>query len=118
MVDGEDFTKKALSSDGTALTYSLELLPEKSREIYTVNYEAKRASDSNFYTQSVALTDLEITLENRIGERLRIEEVIVHHPQKDELRSDPYDPNHYYFDRAILPGQSFSIRWRMDPSVP
>jgi hypothetical protein len=116
IVDGEDFAEKAtLSSDGTTLTCSLELLPGTSREIYTVSYEVKRASDSNFYTQSIALTDLEIILENRIVEKLSIKEVIVHHPQKDELHRDRYDPNHYYFQRAILPGQSFSVTWRMDP---
>lgn len=115
LIDNTDVLGNAtLSEDGKALTYDLDLEPGQSREVYTVGFEVRRASDMNYYGQSQPVTDLEISLVNKIGERLRIDGVTVYHPQNNNLRLDPYEPYHYYFPRAILPGQSFSVEWTME----
>jgi hypothetical protein len=92
------------------LVYDIELGRRNDHaDVFVWSEEPIRLSGSNPYVQTVPVTGLTVRVENRIEDRVKVQDVKLAHPNWQEFKPDA--DGVYRYTGALLPGQAFSIHW-------
>lgn len=90
-------------------------------EVYHAYYEVLRTSDETYFLQKSPVLGLEVTVSNRIPDRINVYDIYLAHPERTAfIRMEPPPDEQWVFEeRALLPGQMFAVRWKpIQPSSP
>lgn len=92
------------------LWYDIELGRENDRlEVFLCGEEQVPIRGANEFVQTVPVTGLTVTIDNKIEDIVGVQEVRIFHPNWEEFRKGL--DGIYRYTGAILPGQSLSVSW-------
>jgi hypothetical protein len=92
------------------LRFGIELgRKHDSAEIFFLTEEPVPISGDNTYMQTVPVTGLTVSIENKIDDLIKVREVDLAHPNYQEFVAGP--DGVFRYPGGILPGQSFTIAW-------
>jgi hypothetical protein len=92
------------------LRYDVDLGRTKSSvRVFISTEEQVPLSGSNAYIQTVPVTNLTVSVENKIDDVIRVIEVQLAHPNYEEFSKD--ENGTYRYAGGILPGRSLAVLW-------
>jgi hypothetical protein len=90
------------------LDYDINLGPGEAKELYLCNEEQARVTDQNLYVQLGFVISLQLFIQNH-HPGIVVDQAQLHHPNWKSFT--PGADGTYRHIGAILPGQSFVVRW-------
>lgn len=121
--EGKNLTRVTRNGrDTMLLEVRIPLEANGTASVYLAGLEPKPIeADLTNYIQRTAILGLRVLLRNEYTEKLSDPEIEMIHPARDKLVPDEF--GFYHFERAILPGQGFTVTWRLKkeretPSAP
>jgi len=111
--EGENLTRVTRNGrDMMLLEVQIPLEANGTASVYLAGLEPKPIeADLTNYIQRTAVLGLKVLLRNEYTEKLSNPEIEMIHPARDKLVPDEF--GFYHFERAILPGQGFTVTWRL-----